>query len=297
MENLNRLTDEALLLELQSRLVKKNYLLEAQSKLVSELEKLNDKLRDVEQVKSGFLSNIRNEINNPLTAILGLSRQIIGDHVLNEEKTKRAAGLINKEAFNLDFQLRNIFSAAEIEAGEVSVRPAMVNIKELIQNQIRYFQLKANEHNVSITHDPMPQQYFKTDGEMLNVIVMNLLSNAIEFSLPGGEVNIRYDLHPQEIVLKVEDHGKGIHPTNVKQIFQRFVQLDTGTTKTHQGHGLGLSIVKEFTDLLNGKIDIKSDVGIRTLITVSLPEFALDAVPTGFSSTGGELLFDEGEVL
>jgi len=297
MKNLSIFPDEAILQELQSRLTRKNQLLTSQTKLVYELEKLNDKLRDVERVKSGFLSNIRNEINNPLTAILGLSRQIIGTRGLNDDKIMRAATLINKEAFNLDFQLRNIFSAAEIEAGEVSIRSAMVNVNELIQNQIQHFQLKAKQLGVTMHYEPNIHHPFKTDGALLNVIVMNLLSNAIEFSMPGGNVTIEYHIDSGNMKLQVKDHGKGINPTDVEQIFQRFVQLETGTTKTHQGHGLGLSIVKEFTDLLNGTINIRSEVGAMTIVTVTLPPFAPDEVPSGFSSSGEEILFDDGEIL
>lgn len=296
-KNGNALSDEALLHELQSRLLKKTHLLNARAKLVSELEVLNQKLRDVERVKSGFLSNIRNEINNPLTAILGLSRQMINVPDQNMDRFRKCALLISKEAFNLDFQLRNIFAAAEIEAGEVAVRPAMVNINELVQNQIRYFQFKSEQHHVTVNYEPMAQEYFKTDGALVNVIVMNLLSNAIEFSMPGGSVELECEIEEGKLVLHVIDHGKGINPADVDQIFQRFVQLESGTTKTHQGHGLGLSIVKEFTDLLNGEIDIQSEVGVQTHVIVTLPEFVPEEVPSGFSPGGEELLFDDGEIL
>jgi signal transduction histidine kinase len=290
------LSDEALLHELQRRLMKKSHLLDAQTRLVSELEKLNEKLREVERVKSGFLSNIRNEINNPLTAILGLSRQISGLDSA-DDRIRRCATLINKEAFQLDFQLRNIFSAAEIEAGEVAVCAAVVDINELVRNQIRYFHLKAEQNGIVIDFEAIPQKHFKTDGALFNAIVMNLLSNAIEYSLPGGKVIVDCKVVEGKLVLQVIDYGKGINPADIKQMFQRFVQLESGTTKTHQGHGLGLSIVKEFTDLLGGEIDIKSEVGVETIVTVTLPEFALDEVPSGFAPGGDEILFDEGEIL
>lgn len=296
MERLHDLSDESLLDELQRRLSKKDQALEAQLRLVSELENLNEKLREVERVKSGFLSNIRNEINNPLTAILGLSLQIIGNGTAQPEKTQRAARLINKEAFSLDFQLRNIFSAGEIEAGEVSVQPAIVNVHELILNQIRYFQFKANQNNVAVSYAPLADVNFRTDGAMLAAIVMNLLANAIEYSNHGGVVTLGCTLFQHELLLSVQNYGKEIHPDHVKRVFQRFVQMETGSTKHHQGHGLGLSIVKEFTDLLNGTIAIRSLEG-ATIVTVRLPAFSLDDTPAGFSPHGEELLFDEGEVL
>lgn len=290
------MSDELLLKELQRRLFQKDQALETQMRLVSELENVNGKLREVERVKSGFLSNIRNEINNPLTAILGLSVQIIGNDASHHEKTKKAARLINKEAFSLDFQLRNIFSAAEIEAGEVAVQPAIVNVHELILNQIRYFHFKAEQNNVSVSYEPLTTAYFKTDGGMLAAIVMNLLSNGIEYSNSGAVVTLKCTLAQDELLLKVQNEGEEILPDKVNQVFQRFVQMQTGSTKNHQGHGLGLAIVKEFTDLLNGTIDIQSANGV-TVVTVRLPAFSLDDTPSGFSPHGEELLFDEGEML
>jgi two-component system, OmpR family, phosphate regulon sensor histidine kinase PhoR len=264
------LSDSFLLEELKKRLDEKNKLLNTQSALVLELEELNDRLRDVEQMKSGFLSNIRNEINNPLTSILGLSGQMIHGPAMDVEKIMRVANLINKEAFSLDFQLRNIFSAAEIEAGEINPQPSAVNVDDLIANQIQYFHFKAIQHNIQVTYQGGQGRHFKTDGAILHSVVMNLLANAIEFSLEGKQVNIQCTISDNVLTIGVQDFGKGIDPKDRKHIFERFRQLDSGTTKTHQGHGLGLSIVKEFTDALRGKIEIDSEIGKQTTITITL---------------------------
>ncbi len=292
-----KLTDQFLLEELKKRLDEKNKLLKTQSDMVLELEELNDRLRDVERVKSGFLSNIRNEINNPLTSILGLSGQLIHGQAMDAEKIKRIASLINKEAFSLDFQLRNIFSAAEIEAGEMEPQSASVNIDDLIQNQIHYFQLKSLQHNISVEYQGVNGKHFKTDGAMLQSVVMNILSNAIEFSEEGKQVNIYCDVLGSDLVIKVQNDGMGIDLKDRKHIFERFKQLDAGTTKTHQGHGLGLSIIKEFTDALRGKIEIDSEVNKQTTVTIILPEFEMSLMAEGFSSDGQEMLFTDEEVL
>ena len=291
------LSDSLLLEELKSRLEEKNKLLQTQSEFVVELKELNDRLRDSERVKSGFLSNIRNEINNPLTSILGLSAQIIHGQVIDTEKIKHIASLINKEAFSLDFQLRNIYSAAEIEAGEIAPQPAQVNIDALIENQIQYFQFKATGHGVTILYQPTKGKHFRTDGAMLQSIVMNLLANAIEFSFENQPVTISCQYTGHQLVLVVRNFGKGIDPKDVKLIFERFKQLDTGTTKTHHGHGLGLSVVQEFAEALQGKIEIASEVDKQTSVTVSLREFLVVQGPEGFSSDGQEMLFTDEEVL
>ena len=297
MEQNNERTDIDLLAEIRRRLDEKTLCLQVQSDLVRELEALNARLRDSERVKSGFLSNIRNEINNPLTSILGLSNQVFHGDVLDPDKVRHIAGLINKEAFNLDFQLRNIFSAAEIEAGEVTLYPKMVNIDELIQNQIRYFQFKSNAHQVAVAYQPTNGKLFRTDGALLQSIVMNLLANAINFSPQDQKVIITCQFLKNEFVLKVQDFGKGIELKDHKHVFERFKQLNTGTTKSHQGHGLGLSIVQEFAVALGGDIKIDSEVNKYTTLTLTLPEFAMDTSGEGASSDGQEIIFGDEEIL
>ena len=137
-------------------------------------------------------------------------------------KIKHIASLINKEAFRLDYQLRNIFSAAEIEAGEVMLQPAMVNIDDLIQSQILYFQFKSNEHGIVVEYQSTNGKHFKTDGAMLQSIVMNLLANAIEFSPRDKKVIINCQFENNALVLKIQDFGKGIETKDHKHVFERF---------------------------------------------------------------------------
>jgi signal transduction histidine kinase len=296
MEQHTHFSDEFLLGELQRKLEEKNALLQSQTVMLQEMEEMNARLREAEQVKSGFLSNIRNEINNPLTSILGLSGQLIQGSV-SADRYKHIATLINQEAFRLDFQLRNIFSAAEIEAGEMITHGTLVDIDELVQSQINYFQLKATERNVEVEYQFVRGRHFKTDGALLQSVVMNLLANAIEFSPLGGKVQIHAEIIDHKLVMSVQDFGEGIDIKRKKHIFERFRQLDSGTTKSHQGHGLGLSIVKEFVDALGGDIQIHSDPSIQTIVTFVLPEFEVSKANEGFSFDGQEILFGGEEVL
>jgi signal transduction histidine kinase len=296
MENVNDMNNQQLLEELKQRLTEKNKLLQRQADLVEELEMLNDRLRDIERVKSGFLSNIRNEINNPLTSILGLSHQLSHGPAIDIEKVKRIATMIDKEAFSLDFQLRNIFSAAEIEAGEVTPQAAIVDIDELINTQIEYFRPKAIQHKVSINFEHGQDRNFKTDGKLVQAIVVNIIANAIEFSPPNKVVAIQCHVKNNELIIEVRDEGPGIPKADMKHIFERFKQLETGSTKAHSGHGLGLSIVKEFCDSLRGKIEIDSNAGHHTHVKVTLPEFEMSQLPEGFSLDGQEVLFGDEQM-
>jgi signal transduction histidine kinase len=131
---------------------------------------------------------------------------------------------------------------------------------------------------------------------MLQSIVMNLIANAIEFSNTDGIVNINTVIENDNLILTIEDFGKGIEASEYKHIFDRFHQIEHGSTKKHQGHGLGLSIVKEFADCLSGELHIESEKGKTTLIKISLPAFSAEQLPEGFS-TGNDILFSDEEVL
>lgn len=194
--------------------------------------------------------------------------------------------------------MRNIFSAAEIEAGEITPQSAMVEINELVASEVRYFKFPIHHHNLNLKIKPSDTKYFKTDGKLLQVIVMNLLANAVEFSPEGSTISMTCEVtEDRHLNFIIRDEGPGIPNEKRKQIFERFKQLDSGTTKSHHGHGLGLSIVKEFVDALRGKIEIDSVVDQYTAVSISIPEFEMSQLPEGFSMDSQEILFGDTEIL
>ncbi|KJR41266.1 ATP-binding region, ATPase-like domain protein [Candidatus Magnetoovum chiemensis] len=207
--------------------------------------------------------------------------------------------MIFTESFNLDFQLRNIFATAEIEAGETDLSISNLDIISLILNSIDSFKHQADEKKVEILflYDWLEgsdkELYFRTDPEKFRLIVNNILANAIEFSNEDGEVQIKLWKDSDMLNISVEDSGIGMDPKDHDIIFDRFKQIDEGSTKKHKGHGLGLSIVKALTDLLNANIDVKSEKGKGSVFTVTLPELEGNTSTDVFSSDGNEFLFEE----
>jgi signal transduction histidine kinase len=124
---------------------------------------------------------------------------------------------------------------------------------------------------------------------------MNLLSNAITFSNPQGKITIQSKIENGKLSLCIQDFGKGIEEHNFKYLFERFRQVESGTTKSHMGHGLGLSIVKDFIDALHGDLDIKSKKGETTIVRVTIPELSDDYLSEGLSS-GNDILFTDAEL-
>jgi len=205
--------------------------------------------------------------------------------------------LIHSEAFNLDFQLRNIFVAAKIEAGEVYPEVLKVNMQALIQSAADSFKIEAKKKNIEVILEVLPSQgadfSFKTDSEKVKLILANLLSNAVKYTSENGKIIIRLSFEGELIKIEVIDNGEGISEDNQKIIFDRFKRLDSGINSINRGHGLGLSINKALIDLLGGSINIKSQLNKGAAFTVLLPESQSDIA--GFSNDGNDFLFDEDE--
>jgi len=263
--------------------------------LEEEIKLLSLKLREAEQGKSDFLSNVRNEINNPLTSILGLTARMI--ELSKDEKMIMLSRLVHQEVFELDYQMRNILAASEVEAGELQLLPSQVDIADLIDAQILYLKPRTCASGVAVQFiNEIPLgTLFSTDASLLQVVIVNLLANAVEFSQKNSKTFIKSKIEDGSLYLYIQDFGSGMDASMQKRIFERFHQLDNGSTKGHRGQGLGLSIVIEFVGMLGGDITCDSDSKIGTTITVRVPEFAVEFASTNSTSFGNEILFNDGE--
>jgi len=288
---MEKLTDQQLIEELRERFDMNRRALHDLQTMTRKLEIVNAKLQDSEALKSQFLSNIRNEINNPLSSIIGLARQLM--HGSGQDPA-RLAGIIHAEAFNLDFQLRNIFLAAELEAGEVEPSISRTDIAGLVDGTVDLFRYQIDEKRLKIELQVPADLQLVTDAEKLQVVLNNLLANAVEFSLENGIVRIEAAHDDGQLCLKVSDSGIGIAPENQEKIFDRFRQLDSGSTKGHRGHGLGLSIIRAVCDLLGGNINVASDLGKGCCFTLTLPEIEAETTDV-LAKDGNFFLFEEGE--
>ncbi|MDA8099711.1 MAG: HAMP domain-containing sensor histidine kinase [Nitrospiraceae bacterium] len=294
---MERIEDEMLLAELKRRLDESRIAVTHLRTMTKNLEAVNEKLRQSESLKSDFLSNIRNEINNPLAAILGLARQI-ADGKTDAETGRSLAAVIHHEAFELDFQLKNIFAAAELEAGEISLSPARVDVTALVRRLAEDFGHKASEKHLSVELScggPGGEAIvFTTDPDKLHKILANLLANAIEFNREGKRVQISARRDENRLIVSIADEGIGIPEADRKKVFDRFVQLDTGTQKRHRGHGLGLSISKAFAQMLYGSLTLTGEKNGGCLFTLALAELPSGGAEGATSGEGNEIIFDEG---
>ncbi|OFY74642.1 MAG: hypothetical protein A2265_01495, partial [Bacteroidetes bacterium RIFOXYA12_FULL_33_9] len=205
-----KLTDKELLAELEKRFEINQKALEELREMTEKLKFVNKKLEDSEALKSHFLSNIRNEIINPFASIMALSKNIMTLKSENFEKGKDMAKHILTEAFILDFQLNNIFAAAEIEAGIIAPQITNTDIKLVIKNVIETFNTYANQRKITLEHicniqENTPSVFFKTDFSKIQLILSNLLSNAITYSSENQKVITSISLNNKVLRISIKD--------------------------------------------------------------------------------------------
>jgi signal transduction histidine kinase len=266
--------------ELQNCRMQLSQLKKENEELVRSLSEVNEKLHDSERLKGHFISNITNEIVNPFTSVLALAKNIKHLKEGDISKAHHMADLIFEEAFHLDFQFKNIFAAALIEAGKEQVKCSVINLNEL-NNQIKeYFQplldKKRIQLSISFSNETNHKEpiSFTSDHEKLDLILKNLISNSIKYSPEDSVVELIYFLSTNELHFEVSDQGKGINPEDRKIIFDRFKQLDEKINSINTGHGLGLSIVQAYAEMLGGKVRLNDNFDRGINVMVFIPESA-----------------------
>jgi len=291
------MTDDELLKEINIRFEDYKKSLKDLEILNKELILVNQKLEESEKLKSHFISNIRNEIINPFSSIIGLSKQLMNSETHDKQKVLQFASMIFNEAFELDFQLKNIFAAASIEAGDLIPQIVEIDVPSFFNNAIKYIEQRAMTKNLKINldfHTATATSIFKTDAEKLNIIIMNLLANAIDFSDEKSEdIVVKINLNTESLMFSVKDNGKGIPIDKLDAIFDRFKRLNMNIHTSNKGYGLGLSITKSFVEILGGHINVESELGKGSTFNIFIPESNFEKPRLGFVSDDAEFFDNE----
>ncbi|ABK43526.1 histidine kinase [Magnetococcus marinus MC-1] len=289
------LSDDELIADLKKRFDANKKALYDLRTVTRKLEEVNKKLASSEELKSHFIAHMKNEINNPLSTILGMAQAMSTGRIQDPEQLKSLSATIFHDAYDLDFQLRNIFAAAEVEAGDTLVETVTTDLNDVIRDVLENFDhlLRAKQIQLTLPESLSQPRPFVTDTTKFRLILSNLLSNAIEFNQPGGEIVLTLGSEDQDApLLTLYNSGATIPEASLHDIFNRFTQLDTGTTKVHRGHGLGLSICKALLDLLGGEITVKNQAQGGVEVSIWISSLEHNGQEGGFS-LDGDLFFDD----
>jgi signal transduction histidine kinase len=230
---------------------------------------------EVERLKSTFVAIVSHELRTPLNAILGYAEMfkeaVYGP--MNEKQINMADRIINNTQRLLGL-INDLLDQAQMEAGKLTINMRPVKPSELLENLHSLLDKTASDKNLSLTSemdDSLPETLIG-DGARLQQILVNLVTNAIKFT-EKGSVSVRL-LHLPEFRkwgIEVSDTGRGIPQNELPNIFETFRQVEDGATRTHGGFGLGLAIVRQLVNLMNGEIKVTSELDTGTTFTITLP--------------------------
>ena len=283
------ISDTEILKEIGRRFKEKSASIAEMEFMTKKLLEMNEKSKEVEAAKSYFLSLIKNEFNNPLSSLLILSKKLKKD--MNIERLDAIGSMMRSELSYLDFSLKNIFAASEIEYGEMGNDFARITPEDVTQEAIEYFAHLIKEKSLSVKVENSIDGKMVTDGQKLYLMILNLLSNACEYSYPNSNINIIFAEENDKYILRVEDFGEGVYEAHSKNIYNRFYKHNTGKTRPGQGLGLGLSVVKEIAESLDGSIDHFSEDD-KTVFLVKLAHKDDDSVSLA-QGLGSDEFFSE----
>ena len=228
------------------------------------------------RTKSEFLANMSHELRTPLNAIIGFA-ELIGSESfgpVGDPKYRDYAQDISDSGKHLLALINDILDLSKIESGRMEMQEEDIDIAESIRSCLRMMAERARNGGLKLTAeiDPSADTVLYADPRMLKQILFNLLSNAIKFTPRDGKVIIRaWQNHQSGFVIQIEDNGIGMALGDIPKALSRFGQIDSTLTRSFEGAGLGLPLTKSLAELHGGSLDLQSEAGVGTTVTVRFP--------------------------
>jgi len=230
--------------------------------------------RELDRLKSEFISTAAHELNTPLTSILGYAELLLNQEgFFNFDRTQQDEFLaeIYDKGEALARTIDDLLDISRIEAGKLiplDLHPC--DLGEIIEKTVRHLQLQAPRHHISYTLPPEGQSTLSIDRHRMTQVLENLISNAVKYSPRGGTIRIEAERLGERYRVSVADEGLGMTPAQVERVFDKFYRVDASDTAV-SGLGLGMSIVKQTIEGHEGSIRVESTLGIGTTVVFELP--------------------------
>ncbi|NOZ52819.1 MAG: response regulator [Gammaproteobacteria bacterium] len=247
-----------------------------------ELARVRDEALQASKAKSTFLANMSHELRTPLNSIIGFTG-ILMDEItgpVNEQQQKQL-NIVYDSANHLLDLIKGVLDLSKIEAGKFDVNNTRFSVAPLLQELIDLMLPQSRQKGLSLQLEiPEKTVFVCTDKSKLRQILLNLISNAVKFTLSGDIIIIRLRLEANNAYFEIQDDGIGIPPDHIERIFEAFYQdKDTQKSREIEGTGLGLAICKHFAELMGGSISVNSDTN-GTIFCVCLPNTIVECAPT-----------------
>lgn len=236
--------------------------------MIQNFNKLVEELGSVETLKTDFVSNVSHEMKTPIAVIKNYA-ELLGADNLTDEKRKEYSEAIEHAALKLSGLITNILRLNKLENQTIMTEKENYDVCRQLCDCILQFEEIWEEKEIEIDVEIEDSAYVYGDENLIEVVWNNLLSNAIKFTEPGGTIAVSQKVEDDQIQIRIADTGCGMSKECIRHIFDKFYQGDTSHSK--EGNGLGLALVKRILELMDGEIQIESEMGKGSTFIVSLP--------------------------
>jgi two-component system cell cycle sensor histidine kinase PleC len=243
------------------------------AELAEQYAEARARAEDASRAKTDFLANMSHELRTPLNAVIGFS-QVMQEELfgpLGHEKYKEYAADIGRSGHYLLDIISDILDMSKVESGRVALNPETLEMSGVVQESLRMVEDRARERQITLAADVPREARAFADRRAVKQILINLLTNAVKFTLPGGSVAVGAQTRDGNIALLVSDTGVGIPGEDIARLGRPFVRLRQPGAPAVAGTGLGLALARSLAELNGGTLTIASALGEGTTVTVTLP--------------------------
>ncbi|RLC36985.1 PAS domain-containing sensor histidine kinase [candidate division Kazan bacterium] len=248
---------------------------DAEEREIGALIVMNDitRLRKLENIRRDFAANVSHELRTPITSIKGFVETLQDGAIEDPQSATRFLDIIVKHTDRLNAIIEDLLSLARIEQDAESDRIELENdsVMEVVTTAVRLCEQRASENEIAIEVNCPEDVLTNIAAPLLERAMVNLLDNAINFSEPGGTVQVDVEKRSSEVIVAVKDSGCGIAAEHIPRLFERFYRVDPDRSRKLGGTGLGLAIVKHIAIAHNGRVSVDSQPGQGSTFRIHLP--------------------------
>jgi two-component system sensor histidine kinase BaeS len=235
------------------------------------INQLAEDLHRLQTSRKEFLSSVSHELRTPLSYVKGYSQALDEGMLKTEQDQKKYVKVIREEADRLSRLVDDLFDLTQMDEGRLRLSKTPVNLDEIIRKMVHTTDPQALAKNITLQNHSNPLPSIQGDYDRLSQVIFNLLNNAILHTPQGGKIVISAGVDHHHVKLVVQDTGSGIPEKDLPYVWERFYRVDKSRARGLGGTGLGLAIVKQIIEGHGGSVNIESQEGVGTRVTVKLP--------------------------
>ena len=238
------------------------------------IQEQTKELKALDKIKTQFFSNITHEFRTPLTLIIGPVEQMLKK--TNSDWMKQQLKLVQRNTQQLFGLINQLLDVSKLESGKMNLILSGGDLNLFLQEIVETFKPLAESKNISLSYQSDFEEFLTDfDQDKIQKVINNLLSNALKYTSKNGSISLKViEKAAEGIQIIIADNGQGITAKQQKMIFERFYQVDASSTRQAEGTGIGLALVKELIDLMNGQISVKSELDVGSTFKITLPLFS-----------------------